>query len=132
MALCAHARGFEKLKGQEEGRIVAAAAQPKQEDAVMMDVVRDEDNDAAADAAKTSLSQQVENDIEARGEGNDFFEDLFERYQKFGGILRYFVAGKLKFSTYVEELEDRVTGLNLALNMDREATGNNVSGLTVL
>jgi hypothetical protein len=139
MALCAHARVFEKLKAQEEGLIVAAAAQPKQEDAVMKDV-RDEDNDAAkvhqemADAAKASLSQQVENDGEAGGEGNDFFEELFERYQKFGGILRYIVAGKLKFSTYVEELEDRVMGLNLtilrskALNIDREATGNNVSG----
>lgn len=61
-------------------------------------------------------------------------DDLCDRYHLYGGIVRHVVAPTLMQKRIKKDLDDRLENLDLSIlqkkaaNVDREATGNNVSG----
>ena len=73
--------------------------------------------------------------VEHSGPGLDItHDDLYDRYLLYGGIVRHIVAPPVMQKRIKEDLDARLQNLDLSIlqkkaaNVDRDATGNNVSG----
>ena len=73
--------------------------------------------------------------VEHSGPGLDITsDDLYDRYLLYGGIVRHIVATPVMQKRIKKNLDARLENLDLSIlqkkaaNVDRDATGNNVSG----